>query len=559
MNATDDPPKRELANAGSGLARYLLLAVLLIIPAWQGAMVLRREFNWDEYYFLTLVFQYRLGTLAQPLQTFHVHLFGWLADLPWSDSDRLVAGRSVMLILHLATLGLLYGLARRLVSPGAAAWAVALYASLQFVLIHAASFRADPLITFLLVGALYLLALRPLRFAALLAAFLAAGLAMLISMKSAIYVPMGAGLLVLQLSRSAAPRRDAGRIAAALVVSGLAITAAFLAHALSLGPPPLAAARDLPAIARTQFGAQGLFSGLRFLVVSMFINAAFYLLAVGGIALALVTVLRGAAPGRSTAAVMLLFASPLLLPALYRNSFPYAYVFLMPPVAVVAGLAASRVQRMAPVVAVLLAVAIAVTLPAFRRSQDGQRQVEAAVHSMFPTAVPYLDRCGMIASFPVAGFFMSTWGLENYLQAGRPVLAEAVARLHPPLLLATHPVFEEALGLEPSAPTGGYALLPEDAAALRDNYVPHWGPVWVAGKRLPAALQEAGFALVIPGAYTFEAATDGQIDGVTVAPGEVVTLAAGRHAYSGPEAILRHGDHLARPQAPAPPPFFLGF
>jgi hypothetical protein len=555
LNRTDDAPKT--ATAG-GLSRVLLLAGGSLVLLWQLALLLHKEFNWDEYYFLSLVFQYRQGTLEQPLQTFHVHLFSWLADLPWSDSNRIVVGRSVMLLLHSITLLFIYGLTRRLVSAQAAVWSVVLYASLHFVLVHATSFRADPLITFLLVGALYLLAKGPLGFPVLLASSLAIVLAMLVSVKAVIYFPLIAALMAFQLKRSTERGRDAMYIAAAMAISLVAFAGMFYFHSMSLKAGDAEGVRILATIAEKQFGSTR-YTGLRFLLESVLINACFYLLAIAGVAYACAALCGKVQMEPGKAALMLVFASPLLLSVFYRNSFPYFYVFMMAPVAVVAGFAAAMLEKFWRAFALLVAASVLVTVPVFQRSQDAQREVETAIHQMFPVSIPYLDRCGMIASYPRASFFMSSWGLENYLRTGKPLLAQAIASQQPAFLLVTHPVLEEALGLPLSAPTGGYALLREDAKALNENYIPHWGPVWVAGKHLPAA--ESGFPLtvLIGGQYTFEATSAGTLDGETIVPGTTVTLDRGPHAYAGPTATLRFGNHLATPMTLPPKPFFLGF
>jgi hypothetical protein len=530
-----------------------------MILLWQIAMLLRKEFNWDEYYFLSLVFRYHQGTLEQPLQTFHVHLFSWLADLPWSDSNRIVAGRSAMLLLHLATLLFLYGLTRRLISAQAAIWSVVLYASLQFVLVHATSFRADPLITCLLVGALYLLADRQLRFPILLTALLAIGLAILVSVKSVIYLPLAAALVAYQLSQSSEKERGATYVTAALAISLTVFGGIFYLHSMSLKMSEIADARILSSIAEKQFGSSAYFVGLRFFIVSMLVNACFYLLAIAGATYAAAALIGKAQMQMGKAALIVAFASPLLLPIFYRNSFPYAYVFMMPPVAMVAGFAAAMLERYWRAFALLAAASALATLPTFQRGQDSQREVEKAIHEMFPAAVPYLDRCGMIASYPLVNFFMSSWGLDNYLRAGDPVLTKAISSQQPAFLLATHPVFEEALGLSPSAPTGGYALLPEDVKTLKENYIHHWGPVWVAGKHLPAAQEDIQLTVLIEGDYTFEAAAAGSLNGNAITPGTTIMLDRGSHSYAGPAATLRFGDHLVRPANLPPKPFFLGF
>ena len=564
MKKTDELPATGAFHPAGVLAPgtlqpAVLFAFGITILLWQTAMLLRREFNWDEYYFLSLVFRYRQGTLEQPLQTFHVHLFSWLADLPWSNSNRIVAGRSVMLLLHLATLLFLYGLTRRLISAQAAIWSVVLYASLQFVLVHATSFRADPLITCLLVGSLYLLADRQFRFPVLLAALLAIGLAILVSVKSAIYLPLAAALIAFQLSQSSEKKRDAKYVAVALAISLAVFGGIFYLHSMSLKMSEIEDVQTLSSIAEKQFGSSAHFVRLRYFIVSMLVNACFYLLAAVGATYATAALFGKAQMQPGKAALIIAFASPLLLPVLYRNSFPYSYVFMMAPVAMVAGFAAAMLTRYWRAFVLLAAASALATLPAFQRGQDSQREVEKAIHEMFPAAVPYLDRCGMIASYPLVNFFMSSWGLENYLRAGEPVLAQAISSHQPAFLLATHPLLEQALGLPASAPTGGYALLPKDVQALNANYVHHWGPIWVAGKKLPAGQEDIQFTLAIGGRYTFEATSAGTLDGEDIASGSIIILDSGPHTYSGPTATLRFGDHLPRPVTPPPKPFFLGF
>ena len=60
----------------------------------------------------------------------------------------------------------------------------------------------------------------------------------------------------------------------------------------------------------------------------------------------------------------------------------------------------------------------------------------AAVHATFPEPVPYIGGYGVVASFPRQGFFMSSWGVEDYHRARVPIFADIVARTQPPLLLA---------------------------------------------------------------------------------------------------------------------------
>jgi hypothetical protein len=101
--------------------------------------------------------------------------------------------------------------------------------------------------------------------------------------------------------------------------------------------------------------------------------------------------------------------------------------------------------------------------------------------------------------------------------------------------------------------------MPGDERAFKENYIQHWGNVFVAGKRLAAGSEDLAIDVVVPGTYTVEDAAV-VIDSVTYAIGSTIELARGPHTVSGErtrDATLRWGDHLARPayRWPAEPLF----
>jgi hypothetical protein len=98
-------------------------------------------------------------------------------------------------------------------------------------------------------------------------------------------------------------------------------------------------------------------------------------------------------------------------------------------------------------------------------------------------------------------------------------------------------------------------MLAEDATTLRENFIPHWGAVWVAGKRLTVTTEPTNFQMLIAGQYTLEAEVPVSIDGNLYHPGEVVRLGSGEHraeSAQGRTFTLRWGDHLYRPDVPSP-------
>jgi len=277
------------------------------------------------------------------------------------------------------------------------------------------------------------------------------------------------------------------------------------------------------------------------------------------------------------------FAIPLVALTFYRNAFPYFYVTVIPPASLLTGAMVARLEQilrprsagpgagvMAAVLAAVTAVAtLAMAFPlcwAAWRFFDANRRDEVqgiqgvvldAVHQIFPEPVPYIDRCGMVASFPKVGLFMSTWTLEDYRQRGTPVMADVLAREQPRFVLANVPSLD--LG-QPvlDVDDGVYALLPADAALLRDNFVPHWGPVQVAGKRITLDDEHPSVtsSWAIGGRYVVETATPVRIDGVTRAAGDVVDLEPGPHTIAAVEGtpVGTVGTVVLRTAEARPPP-----
>jgi hypothetical protein len=97
------------------------------------------------------------------------------------------------------------------------------------------------------------------------------------------------------------------------------------------------------------------------------------------------------------------------------------------------------------------------------------------------------------------------------------------------------------------------ALFPEDSRFLKDNYVPHWGMLHVAGKQLtiPASGQPVPFDIAIAGEYRVESTAPISLDGRELQPGSVVTLTIGAHAI---EAAGGPGEVTMRWARALPPP-----
>lgn len=77
----------------------------------------------------------------------------------------------------------------------------------------------------------------------------------------------------------------------------------------------------------------------------------------------------------------------------------------------------------------------------------------------------------MISSFPKVGFFMSTSGIEDYLQSGRPVMRDLPRERRPLFLIAD----VSSLQLQRTRPSKRHSLMADDIEVLRNNFIPQWG------------------------------------------------------------------------------------
>ncbi len=538
MNALG--PELSLRDAPALPRTGLIWAGIALCAALQLQLSFTQPVNWDEFRFLSDVYAYRRGELATPVQTFHVHLFGWLAGRFGSEIDQVIAGRLAMLALEWVTAALIFRICRAFAAREAALFAVLGFLSFSFVLKHGASFRYDPIATFLLMSAAALLLTSKLRWTSAAGAGAAVGLAGVVTIKSVLFLP----LLGLVAGWRFWKSQDRRGTLIWLAVTGLTCACIFallyLAHkAALLGAGDEQAA--VAASAQKTLGEGQFFTRRLEFARSLLANPIHWFLLGLGLTAAI----------RRRLWVTLAFMLPLASLLFYRNAFPYFFAFMLAPASLLFAIAATRpdARRFLPLLAIgLSAAAVGHAFAISRPVLGNQRATLAAARSIFPASTPYIDRCSMLASSPQAGFFMSSWGIENYRAAGRPVMHDAIARQGARYLIASHPQLELAL-----AGSGESRLLPQDAAVLRDSFIPHWGAIWVLGKRLPTSATPRRFELLAFGSYTVESAAPARIDGVVRRPGDVVTLAAGGHdAVTPAELTLRWGNHLHRPAGPAP-------
>ena len=393
---------------------------------------------------------------------------------------------------------------------------------------------------------------------------LLSGLALALSLKAALWAPALAGVLAIGLWHA----RDRIRSLAAGSVSFAASYAAILAvHsrliAAPAAPAPGFTEKQLSHMGNYMLFGQGLLPKPEALSDAVFGNLpTAVLLAVG--MMVLLQEMREPAK-RTDAALLICLTLPMLSILFYANSFPYAYVYLMPGCALVAGKAFARYAdgatgwRRAICLGFLAMAALPLVFLTWQLRTDqtaGDRQLLATVHQLFPKPVPYIDLSGLVASFPRPVTVITKLGLSDSRERGVPAFADYIRRDHPPLLIVNTTSLDVWTPGIQAKVDDGVQLQPADLAALGRTYAPFWGEIYLAGRRWKNI--EAGatiaFRIAIPGYYTLLSNHPVIIDGTEHRPNSTIRLEAdGEHRLStlGKEEDLRilWGKNVRIPEA----------
>ena len=528
--------RRRLVARWSSADRQLLLLLALsaVVAGFKVWSLVRQPVHWDEFLYLSRVFERARGDLDRNVQVMYATAFAWLTRLPCGEIEIIRAARLTLYpVSVVGSGGLVYLAARPLLGAHGAVLSMLCCFCIPEFLEHQSAFRADSLALPLALAAA-VASQRRCRWTAGIAGC-ALGLAVLVTAKSIFYLP---SVLTLLWSANDGERRGgvARRIllfaAATAATCGIGYGLVSYGHQVvrndvSFGGRALVMAFTRATASRT----------LGTLFLSARKNPVLWLLLIVGAARAAAHARRR--DGRATAA--LAFLLPLASLLFYRNVFPYYLGFILPPAMVLCGYAVpSRGGRLArwsgPVAVALAALAIAVQgYRLHRHANPAQAQIVNAVHKLYPTPVPYISGRSTISSFPSVGFFMSSWGMEWYHDAGRPLFRDIVVSKKPLFLLSDVP------DLDMEHPQGS-GLLREDVAVLSDNYLKLWGPIFVPGKVMHLSPHEPRtFEVLIGGSYALRAPQVVSIDGQPLAPGDRLPLTAGTHVaeLAGAPADIR--------------------
>jgi len=530
-------------------------AGLVVVLALQFSMVFTRAINWDEFYHYSLVELFSRGTLTQPLQTFFVRLFQWLLLLAGTGADHIVAARLVMFACELVTVGAIVALAGRFANRTVGILCALGYLSVGYVLQHGASFRADPVDAALLMSALWVLGGSRFR-GPWVALFGALGaLAAIYTIKSVFYAPAFIGLAWLRWSEEQDKRGFLTNLTVASGLAAMLFAALLFLHSRTVPDAAGGAGTMLHASADKMLSVGSPL--YRVYLVRAAITAPLFALLIVAVPFSL----RSASVSAARKVALFGLWLPILVLGLYQNTAPYFYAFILPPVAVACSVPLSRLlTRARPeiVAAVFAGLAFVFWVAEDRTVIDKQRTLLRAADAIFPARVAYFDFCAMLGRDDKANVFMTTFGSELYREGYWPSMRETMRQKAVPLVVEDDPMFTRLL--RTSLPTPEF--LADDAAAVRETYLPFWGPFWVAGKVVAANSNNVPASILVPGPYTLSGAAT-EVDGRVIRPGEVVNLDRGMHRFTaidGKAARLTWGAHLHAPAEPPPPePYWVWF
>lgn len=521
----------------------LMLAALTIVIGMQIELAFTKSINWDEFFHFSQVHRHLQGRPTQWLQLPFVWLFSWVPSLSGDIISHIQLIRALLLPFELVTIGAIIASSRHLAGREEALLCALLYVTGGYVFLHAFALRADMIAAALLTTALWIGICRPLRALEIASAAALLLLAFLATIKTVLYAPAFFGVAWFRLQKRS--HRVALAVAGVLALAAAAVLLWAAPHLPRTGM--FSGIRDIGWLGReavARMFSAGLFPQPQWLG-GQILRAP---LLTAAIVLALLTFLRRELPTAERVLGLSLLL-PLCSVAFYRNAYPYYFVFILPPAMIAVAMTIRPiVQRYGVISPAMLLLAIAVTLSILENREviDRQRTFQAGVREIFPTPVTYIDDCGVLSNFPRAiNHYASGWALSSYRRASIPTYSMAMEAEPVPLFLADDgPVGSVCFDILHRG-----ALFYTDYKSIKDNYVQHWGKVFVAGKHIEAGEQEVSFKIAVPGTYTVEGGPV-VIDRISYSAGNVVELARGEHTASGNrpvEVTLRWGDHLPRP------------
>ncbi|WP_321323143.1 hypothetical protein [uncultured Parasphingorhabdus sp.] len=511
-------------NAESAKQRYLISGVLIAVVCCQIWLIFQKAINWDEFLHFGQIYELADGRLSGSLQSLHVRLFGWAAMAAENVITQIQIARIAMLVCVLFTTGCIVLLSRRLVDGETALLSGLVYLTAGFVFTNAFTYRPDPVAAAALMGALSLLVFGSFSWKRVILSGLLVGLAGALTIKSVFYAPCFAAVAYLQWRDTTDGRfHIVYRSTAVLVV-------AMFAFALIVGLH----GSNLPA-ASTQGSSLGgkIDSFLRFFEFEQirYVLAEMALAPLLTLGLILLVPVASGLP-RNIKILLLGLCGPLLCILFYRNTFPYFFTFLLPPVCVaITPVLAQLVRRYGflPVIIVSLFGPAFLLVNEPYGTLERQRATISEIERLFPEPTSYLSYSSYMPEYPrqfrslISGVALGRYWQEREGQIARDIEDGRIA-----FVIATGDALDLVYQTDGPAP-----LLPaSDVAALRSNFLRYSDTIFIAGKNVCSQGEEQELRIFRSGVYSVDGG-DLVIDGRHIADQHSVSLTAGTY-LAGP-------------------------
>lgn len=556
------------------LAGCFLIFFIMLGLMSKFVLLFQRPVNHDEFFYLSRIYDYMRNRLNTPFQNFHVYFFTWLSLVDKNEMLQVIAGRMVMYLFFSGSCAYIFLIGKYYCSKTGALFSVLCYISFIYTVANGAGFRSDTIPVFLFLFSLHKFLLKPRSIVLHLISGLFMAIAILFTIKSAIYVTIFITLFLIKLIFY---RKSIHSLLPMIVfflslISGFAlIYKSQYAYALSAAP---SAATTLPIVKGLTKSAGNaysffvvfntIFPQFEFFKLSLRIDWVIWLFLVTGIIINAVYFTKNRQSFKNLSLFIIII--PLFSLLFYRNAFPYFYPFITPTATIFCGYTLwkltennlkirSKVSFMMTIICCILIFSnnLIFINKTFSLDQNKSRyQTLNIIHEMFPEPVTYIDGSGMVSSFPKTGFFMSDAGMKGYLKR-KPIMRDLLNNKKPLFVLANASHLDLNSKTPPLSYTG-LALHQEDWDVLKSNYVHHWGSrIWVIGKQFEftSDFKEDKFNIIIPGNYTLHGNRHILIDNNPVNTANCIYLSKGFHSIenqgSPGRIVLKWGNHLYQP------------
>lgn len=528
-------PVEHLAVAKSGQregapidrTRFILCTIFLLILC-QSWLIFQKAINWDEFLHFGQIYELADGRLRSGIQTLDARLFGWATRVSQDVMLQIQAIRFVMLACALLTALSVTILARQLVRVEIALLCGLVYLSAGFVFTNAFTYRTDPVAAAALMSALCILALGKLSWLRAVLAGILVGFAGALTIKSIFYLPCFAAIAWLHWSVL-----DVRKFRTFVLLCGV-ILASLLFFALLIGlhraglPASEAPASGLGRSLGNFLNFFG-FEQIRYVYLEMI----FAPIVTAG--LVMLPIVAKELP-KATKILLIGLCGPLLCILFYRNTYPYFFTFLLPPVCVAIAPALSTLVARYNAIPVVIGALIG---PAFLLANEPygtlarQEAVINEVERLFPEPTPYLSFSSYVPHYPRQfPSLMSGPGLRGYWKLHKGQIASDIEAGRIAFVIVTDDALDAVFKSD-----GPAAFLPEhDVAALRDNFLEYSDKIFILGRAICPQTREQKVEIVRSGPYSLEGG-DLAVDGREVSDGSSITLQSGPH-----EVIHRQGE-----------------